>query len=49
MKKTIMFVSILFISLAMIVPATAFADRMDLKGKKFTVSILGIAGWYPAN
>ena len=48
MKKTIKLLFVLFICAGMLIPVSAFADRVDLKGKKITMSILGIAGWFPS-
>ena len=48
MKKTIKLLFVLFICAGMLIPVSAFADRVDLKGQKITMSILGIAGWFPS-
>ncbi|MBW1660139.1 MAG: extracellular solute-binding protein [Deltaproteobacteria bacterium] len=47
MKKSRFFM-VLFICFALLVSVSAQAGRVDLKGKKITMSILGIAGWYPS-
>jgi hypothetical protein len=48
MRKNLKLVFVLIICLGMLVPACALAERVDLKGEKITMSILGIAGWFPS-
>ena len=48
MKKSFKFVFVLIVCLGLLLPASAYAGRVDLKGEKITMSILGIAGWYPS-
>jgi hypothetical protein len=48
MKKKIKFLFVLLVCAGMLIPISAFADRVDLKGEKITMSILGIAGWFPS-
>ncbi len=48
MNKIGKFLLVLFISVGIAIPAVSYAERMDLKGKKITMSILGIAGWFPS-
>lgn len=47
MKKARLILGI-FLCLSLMLPAAAMADRVDLKGKSITMSILGIAGWFPS-
>jgi len=48
MKKTIKRLLVLFICVGIAIPAIADTGRTELKGKKITMSTLGIAGWYPS-
>ena len=48
MRKNLKLVFVLVICLGMLIPASALAERVDLKGEKITMSILGIAGWFPS-
>ena len=48
MKRMFKIVFVLVICPGMLIPASALADRVDLKGEKITMSILGIAGWFPS-
>ena len=48
MNKTMKLLLVLFICVGIAIPAASFAGRVDLKGEKITMSILGIAGWYPS-
>jgi multiple sugar transport system substrate-binding protein len=47
MKKS-RIILVVLICLALLVPMSASAERVDLKGKKITMSVLGIAGWFPS-
>ncbi len=46
--KTSKLILVVFICLALLPPISANAERLDLKGKKITMSVLGIAGWFPS-
>jgi multiple sugar transport system substrate-binding protein len=48
MRKNLKLALVLVICLGMFIPAFALAERVDLKGEKITMSILGIAGWFPS-
>jgi multiple sugar transport system substrate-binding protein len=48
MKKVISLLLILFVCIGISVSNGSAADRIDLKGKELTMSILGIAGWFPS-
>jgi len=48
MNKIGKFLLVLFVCVGIAIPAVSYAERMDLKGKKITMSILGIAGWFPS-
>ena len=48
MKITMKLLFVFAICLGLVLPAYVHADRIDLKGEKITMSILGIAGWYPS-
>ncbi len=48
MKKGVKLLLLLMICLAIAASSVSAADRVDLKGKNITMSILGIAGWFPS-
>jgi len=48
MRKNLKLALVLVICLGMLIPASVLAERVDLKGEKITMSILGIAGWFPS-
>jgi multiple sugar transport system substrate-binding protein len=48
MRKNLKLALVLVICLGMFIPAFALAERVNLKGEKITMSILGIAGWFPS-
>ncbi len=48
MKKVVNLLLTMFVCLGIMASTGFTADRIDLKGKELSMSILGIAGWFPS-
>jgi multiple sugar transport system substrate-binding protein len=48
MKKIVRLCLLLLVCMAVVTSIAPASDRVDLKGKTLTMSILGISGWFPS-